>query len=65
MTFAANVLERLDVEAELGCILGATFGVDLALVQDGLEPGEVFIVVGDDELEALRVPIGDKGGSPG
>lgn len=65
VTFAANVLKGLDVEVELGRHCGVTFGVDLTLVHDGLKPGKVFIVVGDDELEALRVKIRDRGGSSG
>lgn len=59
VTFTANILERLDVEEELGRIHGATFGVDLALVHDRLEPGKVFVVVGNDEFKALRVSSRD------
>ena len=55
MTFAADVLQRLDVEAKLGRVLGAAFGVDLALSDDWLEPGEVFAVMGDDKFDVLRL----------
>ena len=55
VTFAADVLQRLDVEAKLGRVLGAAFGVDLALSDDWLEPGEVFAVMGDDKFDVLRL----------
>ena len=50
VTFTSNVLQRFNVEASLGRVLGAAFGVDLALSDDGLEPGKVFIVMSDNEL---------------
>ena len=55
VTFAADVLEGLDVEAKLGCVLGAAFGVDLAMFDDRLKPRKVFIVVGHDHLKVWRV----------
>ena len=50
VTFTANVLERFNVEASLGRVLGTTFGVNLALSDDGLEPGKVFVVMSNNEL---------------
>ena len=38
VTFSANVLESFDVEANLGRVLRATFGVDFAMFDDWLEP---------------------------
>ena len=64
VTFTANVLERFHVEASLGRVLGAAFGIDLALADDGLEPGKVFAVMGDNELNVLRVLCRGRGGSP-
>ena len=55
VAFAADVLESLDVEAKLGGVLGAAFGVDFALVHDRLKPGEVFVVVSDDKFKVLWV----------
>ena len=55
VTFTADVLEGLDVEAKLGCVLGAAFGVDLAMFHDRLKPRKVFTVVSDDHLKVWRV----------
>ena len=64
VTFTANVLERFNVEASLGRVLGAAFGINFALPDDGLEPGKVFAVMGDNELNVLRVLCRGRGGSP-
>ena len=64
VTFAANVLKRLDVDAKLGGVLGSAFGIDLAVFHDRLEPGEIFAVMRDDNLKVLGVPC-CRGGSPG
>ena len=50
MTFTANVLKRFNVEGSLGRVLGAAFGINLAMSDVGLEPGEVFAVMSDDEF---------------
>ncbi len=63
MAFAADILERFDVEGGLGSMLGTAFGVDLAVVDDGFEPGEVFIVMGDDNLEVHGIECRGRGGS--
>ena len=64
MTFTANVLKRFDVEASLGRVLGATFGINLAVSDDGLEPGKVFVIMSDNELNVLRFLCRGRGGSP-
>ena len=61
VTFTANVLERFNVEASLGRVLGTAFRVNLALSNDGLEPGETFVVMSDNELNVLRVLYGGRG----
>ena len=50
MTFTANVLERFNVEVSLGRVPGAAFGINLALSDNGLEPGKVFAVMSDNEF---------------
>lgn len=64
MPFAANVLESLHVEAEFGRVLGAAFGVDLAVSNDRLEPAKVFAVMSDDDLNLLGIKSRGRGGSP-
>ena len=64
MTFTANVLKRFDVEACLGRVLGAAFGINFAVFDDGLEPGKVFVVMSDNELNVLRFLCCGRGGSP-
>ena len=63
VTFTANVLKRFHVEASLGRVLGAAFGINLALSDNGLEPGKVFAVMSDNELNVLRVLYRGRGGS--
>ena len=50
VTFTPNVLKRFNVEAFLGRVLGAAFGINLAMSDDGLKPGKVFAVMSDNEL---------------
>ena len=50
VTFTPDVLKRFNVEASLGRVLGAAFGVNLALSDDGHEPCKVFAVMSDNEL---------------
>ena len=64
VTFTTNVLKRFHVEAPLGRVVGAAFGINLAVSDDGLEPGKVFAVMSDNELNVLRVLCGGRGGSP-
>lgn len=56
VAFTANVLKGLDFERKLGRVLRATFSVYLAVFDDRLEPGEVFIVMRDDDLTFQRIP---------
>ena len=56
VTFTTNVLKWLDFEAWLRRMFGAAFRIDLAMVNDRLEPGEVLIVLGNDKLKFFRVP---------
>lgn len=56
VTFAADVFEGFGVELKLGRVLGAAFGVDLAVFDDRFEPGKVFIVVRDDYFKVQMVP---------
>ena len=64
MPFAANVFESLHVEAEFGRVLGAAFGVDLAVSNDRLEPAKVFAIMSDDNLNLLGIKSRGRGGSP-
>ena len=64
MAFTADVFKGLDFEGGLGRVLGATFGVYLAVFDDRLEPGEVFVVMRNDNLKVQRVPRCGRGGSP-
>ena len=50
VTFTPNILKRFNVEGFLRRVLRAAFGVYLALSDDGLEPGKVFIVMSDNKL---------------
>lgn len=62
VTFAADVLQSLDV-TDFRCKFGAAFGVDLAVINDGFEPGKIFAVMGDDNFEFRRVESRSRGGS--
>lgn len=55
VTFTADVLKSLDFEVKLGRMLGAAFGIDLDVVDDRLQPGKVFAVMRDDDLNVLKV----------
>ena len=55
VTFTANVLKRFNVEASLGRVLGAAFGINLAFSNNRLEPGKVFAVMSDNEFNVLGV----------
>ena len=50
VTFTPNVLKRFNVEASLRRVLGAAFGINLAMSDDGPEPGKVFAVMSNNEL---------------
>ena len=65
MTFTADVWEVLDLEAKLGCVLRAAFGIDPAVLDDWLKPVKVFTVMCDDDLEVQIVSHCRRGGSPG
>ena len=56
VAFTANVLKGLNFQWKLGRVLGTTFGVYLAVFDHRLEPGEVFVVMRNDNLEVQRVP---------
>lgn len=55
VTFTTDVLKGLDFERKLRRVLGAAFGIDLAVFNDRFEPGKVFAVMRDDNLIVLRV----------
>ena len=56
MTFTANVLKGLNFEAGLGRMLGAAFRIDLAVFDHRFEPGQVFVVVRDNNLVVQSIP---------
>ena len=56
VTFTTNILKSLDFKTWLGCIFGAAFRVHLAMIEDRLEPGEILVVVSNDDLKVLSVP---------
>lgn len=55
VTFTTNVLKCFDFKPWLGRMFGAAFRVDLAMVNDRLQPGEVLVVLGNDDFKILRV----------
>ena len=64
VAFTANIVKSLDFEGKLRRVLGATFGVYLAVFNDRLEPSKVFVVMRDNNLTVQRVPRCGRGGSP-
>lgn len=58
VTFTADVLKGLDFEAKLGRVLGTAFGVHLAMSDDRLQPGKVFVVMRDDDLKVQSLARG-------
>ena len=65
VTFTADVLEGIDVEAELGRVLRAAFGIDLAVLDDCFEPAKILAIVRDDNLQVQRIPRNRGGVTPG
>ena len=63
MAFTADIFKSLDIKAKVGRVLRAAFGIDLAVIDDGFEPGKVLAVMRDYNLKVWRVSRRGRGGS--